>query len=163
MAVRNCKEIGENLQKIITRLMANDRLVNLLYYFCPTPFNEPHLTDEDKKTEIFDKLIKITPRVGADETARSIVAVRVMNGERLGENPEFKLVTISVEVFCPLSQWVIKDQNLRPFLILGEIQESLEGKTINGLGKIMGGDFSLSFLTEEISCYEMTFEIISYD
>ena len=32
MGVRNCAEIGENLQTIMTRLMANDNLVNLLYY-----------------------------------------------------------------------------------------------------------------------------------
>ena len=32
MSVRNCREVGENLQKIVTRLMANDKLVNLIYY-----------------------------------------------------------------------------------------------------------------------------------
>ena len=32
MGVRNCAEIGENLQKIVTRLMANADLVNVLYY-----------------------------------------------------------------------------------------------------------------------------------
>ena len=32
MAVRNCGEMGENLQKIVSRLLANDNLVNLLYY-----------------------------------------------------------------------------------------------------------------------------------
>jgi hypothetical protein len=39
MGVRNCREIGENLQKIVTRLMANDRLVNLLYYTDKDPLN----------------------------------------------------------------------------------------------------------------------------
>ena len=32
MAVRNCEDIGVNLQKIIGLLMNNDTLVNLLYY-----------------------------------------------------------------------------------------------------------------------------------
>ena len=32
MAVRNCVELGENLQKIVKRLLANDDLVKLLYY-----------------------------------------------------------------------------------------------------------------------------------
>ena len=32
MSVRNCGEIGVNLQKIVARLMANDNLVKLLYY-----------------------------------------------------------------------------------------------------------------------------------
>ena len=37
---------------------------------------------------------------------------------------------------------MIKDSNLRPFAIMGEIEESLNNKTINGLGKITGGDSS---------------------
>ena len=44
MGVRNCREIGENLQKIVARLMANDRLVNLLYYTDKDPLNQPPLT-----------------------------------------------------------------------------------------------------------------------
>jgi hypothetical protein len=32
MGVRNCEELGKNLQNIISRLVANDELVNLLYY-----------------------------------------------------------------------------------------------------------------------------------
>jgi hypothetical protein len=46
---------------------------------------------------------------------------------------------------------------------MGEIENSLKGKTINGLGKIQGGNFELKFLTEEISCYEQSFVITTYD
>lgn len=163
MGVRNCREIGENLQKIVSRLMANDRLVNLLYYTDKDPYAGAPLTDQQKKDLIFEKLIKIVPRVGPKETATSLISIRVINGTKLGGNDEFKRVTIGIEVFVPLTQWIIKDSNLRPFAILGEIQESLNGKTINGLGKLEGGDFDLNFLTEEISCYEQTFSLISYD
>ena len=72
-------------------------------------------------------------------------------------------IQINIEVFVPLTQWIIKDSNLRPFAIMGEIQKSLCGKKINGLGKISGGDFSINFLTEEISCYEMIFSVVTYD
>ena len=78
-------------------------------------------------------------------------------------NTEFKNVKIGIEVFVPLTQWIIKDTNLRPFAILGEIEKSLNGKTINGLGKLEGGDFDLNFLTEEIGAYEQTFWITSYE
>ena len=74
-----------------------------------------------------------------------------------------KIVNISVEVFVPMTQWIIKDTNLRPFAIMGEVQKSLNGKKIEGLGKLTGGDFSLNFLTEEISAYEQTFVLTSYD
>ena len=49
MGVRNCREIGENLQKIVTRLMANDKLVNLIYYSDKDPLSQPYLSDEQKK------------------------------------------------------------------------------------------------------------------
>lgn len=163
MGVRNCKEIGENLQKIVNRLMANDNLVNLLYYTDKDPLSQPHLTDEQKKKEVFEKLIKVIPRVGPKETAHSIIAIRVVGGQKLSSNTEFRNIKISVEVFVPLTQWIIKDTNLRPFAILGEIENSLEGKTVNGLGKMEGGDFDLNFLTEEIGAYEQTFWITSYE
>ena len=163
MGVRNCREIGENLQKIMRRLMTNDKLVNLLYYSDKDPLSQPYLTEEQKKKEVYEKLIKIIPRVGPKETAQSIIALRVVNGNKIGTNTEFRNIKISIEVFVPLTQWIIKDTNLRPFAILGEIEESLEGKTVNGLGKIEGGDFELNFLTEEIGAYEQTFWITSYE
>ena len=76
---------------------------------------------------------------------------------------EFVGIKIGIEVFVPMTQWVIKDSNLRPFAIMGEVQNSLSGKTINGLGKITSGGFTLNFLTEEISDYEMIFTITDYN
>lgn len=163
MGVRNCAEIGENLQKIMTRLMANDDLVNLLYYTDKDPLNQPHLSSEDKKKLVYEKLIKIIPRVGPKETANSIIAIRVVNGHKDNSNSEFRNIKIGIEVFVPLTQWIIKNTNLRPFAILGEIENSLVGKKINGLGKIEGGDFDLNFLTEEIGAYEQVFWITTYD
>lgn len=162
MGVRNCADIGINAQKIIKRLMANQNLLKLLYYNDKDPYNHEDLTEEQKKEEVFEKLIKIVPRVGPKETANSLVAMRVVNG-RQNENNEFKDVTIAIEVFVPLEQWIMKDVQLRPFAILGEIQKSLNGITINGLGKMVGGDFDLNFLTEEMSCYEQLFYLTSYD
>lgn len=163
MSVRNYEELGLNLQKIVSRLMANDRLVNLLYYSDKDPLNSPYLTKEQKQEEIFDKLIKIVPRVGPKEDAKSLISLRVVRGSRLSANSEFRTIKIAIEVFVPLTQWYIKDSNLRPFAILGEIEKSLDGKIINGLGKMRGGDFDLNYLTEEIGAYEQTFWITEYE
>lgn len=163
MAVRNCQEIGDNLILIISRLMANDNLVKLLYYTDKDPLNNDNLTEAQKKEEIFDRLIKITPRIGAKETAKSVMAVRVARGSKNSSNKEFRDVKISIEIVIPLTQWLIKGTNLRPFAILGEIQKSLEGKNINGLGRMEGGDFNLNFITDEVASYEQTFSLITYD
>ena len=128
--IRNCKDIGVNLQRIMKRLMQNDNLVKLLYYTDKDPLSNENLTEEQKESEIFEKLIKIVPRIGPKETANSIIALRVVTGKKNQDNSEFKDVLISVEIFVPLTQWIIKGTNLRPFAILGEIEESLDGKMI---------------------------------
>ncbi len=163
MGVRNCGELGRNLQKIISRLLANQNLLKLLYYTDKDPLNHPDFKKEDIKDKFFEKLVRVVPKVGPKETATSLIAMRVESGEINAENDEFRDFIIKIEVFVPMTQWIIKDENLRPFAILGEIQKSLSGKTINGLGKIIGGDFDLNFVTEEISCYEQGFLIVAYD
>ena len=163
MSVRNCAELGVNLQYVVKRLFANQNLLKLLYYTDKDPLANEDLTSEQIQDEVFEKLVKIIPRVGPHETAHSVLAVRVARGQGLAANGEFRNVVISIEVFVPLTQWIIKDTNLRPFAIMGEVQKSLNGKKIEGLGKMVGGDFALNFLTEEIGAYEQTFVITTYD
>lgn len=163
MNVRDCADIGVNAQYIVKRLLANQNLLKLLYYTDKDPLSHEDLTPEQIQNEVFEKLVKIVPRVGPKETAHSIVALRIARARGLASNSEFKNVIISLEVFVPMTQWIIKDTNLRPFAIMGEIQKSLNGKKIEGLGKLVGGDFSLNFLTEEISAYEQTYVLTSYD
>jgi hypothetical protein len=103
MGIRNSEEIGVNLQKIINRLMANDDLVNLLYYTNKDPLNSPPLTNDQKKEEVFEKLIKIIPRVGPKETAKSIISVRVVKASKIPDNTEFRTIKIAIEVFVPLT------------------------------------------------------------
>lgn len=163
MSVRNCNELGVSLQKIIKRLLANDELVNLLYYTDKDPLSQPVLTDEQKQKEVFEDLIKIVPHVGNNLDTKSRLLVYIHKGSKLGDNEEFKNILIKVVVFVPLTNWIIKDSNLRPFAILGRVQSSLDGKTINGLGRLSGGDFEMTLLTEEMSCYEAEYELIEYD
>ena len=98
MGVRNCNELGVNLQKIIKRLMANDELVNLLYYEDENPLGRPSLSAEVKQREIFEKLIKTVPRVGTKDTAKSVIVVYVQRAGKIPGNKEFKNVKILVDV-----------------------------------------------------------------
>lgn len=161
--VRNLGELGINLQKIVTRLLANQDLLKLLYYSDKDPLSNPDLSDTEIQKNVFEKLVKVVPRVGPKETAQSLISLRVVRASADRENNEFNSMTLCIEVFTPLTQWFIKDTSLRPFCIMGEILESLNHKVINGLGRLEHVGFDLNFITEEISCYEMTFQMIDYD
>ena len=163
MATRNLEDVGPNLQKIVTRLQSNQNLLKLLYYTGKDPYSEDDLTIEQIKNEVFEKLIKVIPRVGPKETAQSIIVLRIVRGRSNEGNNEFRDFELDIEVFVPMTQWIIKDSNLRPFAIMGEIHKSLNNKTIDGLGKMVGGNFQVNFLTDEMSCYEMAYYITTYD
>ncbi len=162
MAVRNCAEIGENAMKIIKRLMSNQDLVKLLYYTDKDPLSHEDLTKEEIDEKVFQKYIKVIPRLGPTEDSHSIVAMLITQGNT-NENSEFRNIIIQFEIFVPITQWIIKDTNFRPFKIMGEIQKSLKGKKINGLGRIEGGDFSFNFVSDEMTDYRQIFNIITYD
>ena len=161
--VRNLGDLGRDFQKLYSRLIANPELLKLLYYTDKDPLSHEALTDEQISNEIFEKLIRVVPRIGPKETAQSELVLRIVNGKTNTNNTEFRLFMINIEVFVPLTQWLIKDINLRPFAIMGEIHRSLNNKIIDGWGKITGGDFQINFLTDEISCYEMSYWIDAYD
>ena len=163
MSVRNLGELGLHLQKIITRLMANDVLVKLLYYPGQDPLAQDELTQEEKSEKIFNELIKVVPLISTREDSRSTIVIYVGHGQKISGNKEFRNIFITIDVIVPLSTWIIKDSNLRPFAILGQIQESLDGKIINKLGKLDGGDFDLVDITQENSIYSMTFSLTDYD
>lgn len=161
--IRNLYEMGPTLQKIMKRLLANQNLIKLLYYTGPDPLSQDDLTSAQISENIYEKLIKIIPRVGPHETATSIVSIRVESALRNRANTEFNNITLKIEVFVPLTQWFIKEENLRPFAIMAEILNSLNNKVIDGMGRMEGGDFLLNFLTDEISAFEMTFSFVQYD
>ena len=161
--IRNLYEMGPTLQKIMKRLQANQNLMKLLYYTDPDPLSQEDFTPAEVRDKIYEKLIKIVPRVGPHETATSVVSIRVESALRNRANTEFNNITLKIEVFVPLTQWFIKDENLRPFAIMAEILNSLNGKVIDGIGRMEGGDFLLNFLTDEIAAFEMTFSFVQYD
>lgn len=161
MGARNCEELGVNLQKIVNRLLANEDLLKLLYYTDQDPLNPQKAVPN--KMEVFEEYLKVTPRVGTKDSPHSEVIIYIWRAGKLPGNKEFKNVQIKVDVIVPLTQWAIMDTNFRMFAILGRIQESLDGKTINGLGKIEGGNFELNYGTDEIICYQQTFELTEYD
>lgn len=163
MEARNCQELGINLQKIVGRLLANDDLTKLLYYTDADPLSQKTLDTEFKNKEIFNKLVRIVPKVGTKDNAQSLLAIYISSGNGLADNNEYRIIMVSIDVYTPLTQWIIKDSNLRPFAIMGEIQRSLNGKTVNGLGKLKCGDFNLTMITEDVSCYHMEIPVTQYD
>lgn len=160
MAVRNCEELGKNLQKIVKRLLSNQNLCKLIYFTDKDPLNNNEDIDIKK---IYGDLIRVKPRLDPEEKSNSYIVPLIVNGIKDEDNDEFRDFLIRIYVYVPIEQWIIKDDNLRPFAIIGEIQKSLNKKNIDGIGKLLGGDFNLNLLTDDMSCYTVDFYLKNYD
>lgn len=163
MAVSNLGELGPNIQKIIKRLVANQDLLKLLYYTDMDPLSQPDLTEEQIKKEIYSKLIKFIPKSIVQNLPNSYLIINVVEGDINQSNDQIRDINIVIEVYVPIIQWIIKNDNLRPFAIMGKILEILNQKTINGFGKIQGGDFEIGAVSEEMTLYLMHFKIQQYE
>jgi hypothetical protein len=53
MGVRNCKDLGDNLKRIVKGLMGNQNLVKLLYYTDQDPLNGENLSSTQLQKEVY--------------------------------------------------------------------------------------------------------------
>ncbi len=152
---KNLSQMGKNLQKVVKYLMGNQTLVRYLHYTDKDPLA---VTKEDvDPQELLHKELLIVPQILDSDDSISRVSVKIISGEIHNKNNDFTSVTMTVDVFVPMTQWILKSDNLRPFLIMGEIQKTLNGKEIAGIGVLECLSFDLSFITEEMGCYQMVF------
>lgn len=157
---RHLQSLGENLQLIAERLVSNQNLARYLFYTDKDPLSsdKPDVTPEMiKNTQVL-----MVPIIGRKDDSTSLISIRVLKGLPEAQNSEFLNIYLNIEVFVPNDQWFLKSNNLRPYLIMGEITKSLEGKKIHGLGTLNSESFSINFLTEEMSCYEMLFTMTQF-
>lgn len=158
---RNLQPVGVNLQKIAKNLLANQTLLRYLKYTGQDPLSDT--LPDVKPSDVFHKNILIIPIIGDRDDSQSLLSIRVVRGEVNAENTEYMEIYFDVEIFVPATQWILKSDSLRPFLIMGEIMESLVGETIEGLGEIVYDAFSLNFITEEMVAYNMLFHFTQFN
>lgn len=160
MSVRNSSELGINLVKMSELLLKNSRLCRLLKYTDEDPLSVEQHPEEPEKKSLLHKNVKVVPLVNEDENNTESIVVLVFNeGNINGNNKEFKELLFDVLVYVPLSEWTLNDINLRPFLIMSEVEKSLKGKRVESLGVIEYSGFSLHLITDIMSCYRMRFSI----
>lgn len=158
MSIRHCEELGKNIQSIMKRLLANENLCKLIYYDDKDPLSQPKV---DEKL-IFQKGLDIVPKYNPVEDAKARVILVLQNANKIGNNEEFRNIRLVFYVYVPVTQWIIKDENLRPFLIMQEIQNSLEGKKLNGLGVLKSGDITLNSVTQQMTSYTLEYFITDF-
>lgn len=137
--------IEKDINIITNRILSNDRIQKLLYYNVPDALKRPAL-NEDEKIELFEKNIKIVPKLYIDQNVRNYIVISFENFIPNGTNPEFRDNLIVFDIICHHEQWKMEGFELRPYKIAAEIDTMFNDTHLTGIGKLQflgSGQYSL--------------------
>ena len=128
--------VEKDMELISNMIFKNTRLQRLLYYTRPDALEQPNLND-DQQLELFQKNIKIVPRLYIDGSVLNYIIISFDNFTPNASNPEFRDNIISFDIICHFDQWQLKDSfQLRPYRLAAEIDTMLNGQRLTGIGKL---------------------------
>lgn len=158
---RDFESVGQNLFLISNMLLNNQKICKLLKYTSMTPLSESDIEDT---SEMMHKNIRLVPKMPDELTEKgSYIIVLLDSFDVIPENSESQLVEIRFDIFCPMDEWAINENSLRPFLIMSEVKKIFDRLQIKGIGKlyftgakrIVGSDvyagYSMRFVNHEFN------------
>lgn len=111
---------GDKINKIIEMLLANQDLCKLLYYNDYNPLDQANISDT--RVLLLDKIYPMPKYPDAEIEKTSRLCVYMSNIRPFGNNDGFVEPKLCFEVICHQDVWLV-DSNLRPFLIMNNIDE----------------------------------------
>ena len=119
---------------ILNKILGNPRLLRLLYYTSKDALDKPDLND-DQILELLEKNIKIVPKIKVDKEVINYLVVSFNNFIE-SRNPEFRDNVIEFDIICHLDNWQLKDFQLRPYKIAGELDQMFNNTKLTNIGRL---------------------------
>ena len=140
--------LEKDLNIIVSKLLTNKRLKKLLYYDTKDCLQKPDLTNEQELSLLEDR-IKIVPKIKVDNEIKTYLLISFNDFITNATNPEFRDNVIEFDIICHVDQWQLKDFELRPYKIAGEIDSMLNNSKLTGIGELKFRGASQMILTDE--------------
>ena len=119
---------------ILNKILGNPRILRLLYYTSKDALDKPDLND-DQIQELLQKNIKIIPKIKVDKEVINYLVISFNNFIE-SSNPEFRDNVIEFDIICHLDNWQLKDFQLRPFKIAGELDQMFNDNKFTNVGRL---------------------------
>ena len=140
--------LEKDMSIIVNKIFSNSRIQRLLYYTSKDCLNRPKL-NANECAELFENNIKLVPKIYVDNSVLNYIIISFDNFMPNGTNPEFRDNIIEFDIICHFDQWHLKDFQLRPYLIAGEIDSMLNDQKLTGIGKLQFLGANQLILTDE--------------
>lgn len=127
--------LEKDFEKIAQKMLANPRLLKLLYYREQDAQERPALTIE-QKMKLINKEIRIVPKLDIEKECPIFVVISFDNFTPNAKNPEFRDCTVNFDILCHPDHWNLGNFQLRPYKIAGEIDAMFNKQKMTGIGEL---------------------------
>lgn len=154
---RRFEVMGEDIFKIVDRIMKDQDLLKLLKYMDSDPLNHPDLT-QDEIDEMLHKNIMITPKIPDDDRDLNNYLIILLDNYAVDSiNQDFKVTEIRFDVLCPMDKWIINQRSLRPYLIMNRIDQNFNEKKLAGIGNLAFESANRLVVSTELAGYSLIY------
>lgn len=135
---------------IINKILANKNVLRLLYYTSPDCLEwgrDKDLTSAQIKDLFESKQISNIPKVTIDKDKKTYLRVTFDSFTPNATNTFYRDHIVEIKIICHFNDWDLKDFELRPYRIAGEIDSMLDQQKLTGIGE-------LNFLSADQDIYD---------
>ncbi len=133
---RRFEVMGEDIFKIVNKLLQNQNLLKLIKYTDRDPLSHPDIP-QDEIDKMLHKNILITPKIPDEDQDKNCYIIILLDKYIVDpQNADFKIATVRFDVLCPMDRWVVNGKSLRPYLMMNEIDKEFNEKKLAGIGNL---------------------------
>lgn len=169
MIIDHCKEpessfltIEKDLSLITDLILRNNNLKKLLYYTTNDAQTRPSLTPEQTYS-LFGKNIQIVPKLEINKEVLNYILINFDDFIPNGTNTQFRNNLIYFDIVCHYNNWYLKDFQLRPYRIAGEIDAMINERHLTGIGLVRFMGAKQLSIDDEFAGITLMYETINGD
>lgn len=149
------QELNNNITNIMNQMFTSQNLCKYLLYDTDNPLAGTDIADTS--TLLFNKIFPIPKIPDVVSTEGSMVVV-ILEDFRLSNNILVKDSVICFDVITHIDKWRMIGHGLRPYQIMGEIDELFNNQRVMGFGKIQFYKSNYIYVNEKFSGYRMRYK-----
>ena len=150
----------KDLFKIVQKFINNEKLKKLLFYPVKDALDRKDLTSEET-LGLLHKNIRVIPKLQVNEDVQSYIIIGFDGFTTNVKNPEYRDNIITFDVICHFDSWVMENYQLRPYLIMGEIDGMLNKSKLNGIGTVEFLGANQLLLSSDLAGFSLTYRVIN--
>ncbi len=160
---RKFQLLGQDMMDLAKKIAQNENIAKLLHFTDRNPLGhtieelKDELEDGKLTSLVHDKII-VVPKLEIDEDEIGGLIHINLDNFRPSSNPLFKKSNVIIDVLCPVNKWLIEGIDLRIFLLMQEIDKMLNGKALNGIGKLEFESADSLVLTSGLTGYTLVYK-----